>query len=144
MAGRPVNLEQREARKREVDAAIKVIKRRQRPVTRRAIADEIGISVQSLYGSGYLSLYINELDAAGLIEKERGNPTSLTDAEVKKLTQTVSKLQNEVKKLKKKVSEQAKELLSKDTEIAALQGELQIERGKNFLKEKRDFAQRHI
>ena len=144
MAGRPINPELREARKREVDAAIQLIKRRHRPVTRKAIADEVGITVQSLYGTGYLSLYINELENAGIIEKERGTPASLTDAEAKRLTKTVTKLENELRRLKEQVKRQAKELKSKDEEIAALQEQLQVERGKTFLKQKRDFAQRHI
>ena len=53
MAGRPVNEAQREERRQEVDTAIAVIKRRNQPVTKKAIAEEMGITIQSLYGAGF-------------------------------------------------------------------------------------------
>ena len=48
MAGRPVNEEYRDARKREVDAAVELIKRRGETANRKTIALELGITVQSL------------------------------------------------------------------------------------------------
>ena len=71
MAGRPVNEAYREERKNEVDAAIALIKQRNRPVSRKAIAVELGVSVQSLYGTGFLSCYIKELEALGVIDPEK-------------------------------------------------------------------------
>lgn len=144
MAGRPINIEQREMRKREVDAAIEILKRQDRIVTKKTIAEEMGISVQSLYGTGFLSVYISELESTGIVQKERGSASSLSAAEAKKLGKTVTSLQKEVKRLKEKVEAQEKILVAKDTEIEELVKQLEIERGNNFLKQKREFAQRRI
>ena len=144
MAGRPVNEEQRKARRREVDAAIRVIKKRRRPVTRKTIAEEMDITVQSLYGTGFLSQYISELEAEGVVLKERGSAAGLTAKEAKELTKTINKLRDEVKQLQEKINEQKKVIAAKDAEIAALNEQVEIERGNNFLKQKHDFAQRRI
>ena len=74
MAGRPVNEAQREKRRQEVDAAIVVIRRRKQPVTKKAIADEMGLSIQSFYAAGFLRQYAAELENSGVIIKERGRP----------------------------------------------------------------------
>lgn len=144
MAGRPVNEAQRETRKREVDAAIRVIRKRRQPVTRKTIAEEMGISVQSLYGAGFLSQYINDLEADGVVVKERANAAGVTAAEAKQLTKTITRLQREIKQLKEKVYAQEESLAEKDVKIADLVEQLEIERGNTFLKQKREFAQRHI
>ena len=144
MAGRPASEEHRETRKREVNAAIDVIKKRHLAVTRKAIAEEMGISVQSLYGAGFLSSYISELEGVGVIAKDRGNAAGLTAAEAKKLRKTIDNLQDKIKCLKKKLDMQGKILAEKDAEIENLMEQLEIERGNTFLKQKRDFAQRRI
>lgn len=144
MAGRPVSEEQREARKREVDVAIRVIKKRHQAVTRRTIAEEMGISVQSLYGAGFLSQYINDLESDSVVVKTRANAAGVTAAEAKQLTKTITRLQREIKRLKEKVDAQEKSIAEKDAEIADLVEQLEIERGSTFLKQKRDFAQRRI
>lgn len=144
MAGRPVSEEQREARKREVDAAIRVIKKRHQAVTRKTIAEEMGISVQSLYGAGFLSQYINDLQTGGVVVQARASAVEVTAAEAKQLTKTVTRLQREIKQLKEKLDVQEKSLAEKDTEIADLIEQLEIERGNTFLKQKRHFAQRRI
>jgi len=144
MAGRPINEAQRETRKREVDAAIRVIRKRRQPVTRKTIAEEMGISVQSLYGAGFLSQYINDLEADGVVIKERANAAGVTAAEAKQLAKTITRLQREIKRLKEKLDAQEKTIAAKDTEIADLVEQLEIERGNSFLKQKREFAQRRI
>ena len=144
MAGRPVREEFREARRREVDATIRVIQKRRQPVTRKTIAEEMGISVQSLYGAGFLSSYISELEGGGVVVKERGNAAGLTAAEAKKLRKTIDNLQDKIKCLKEKLDTQEKSLAEKDAEIEELIEQLEIERGNTFLKQKRDFAQCRI
>ena len=144
MAGRPVNEAQRETRKREVDAAIRVIRKRRQPVTRKTIAEEMGVSVQSLYGAGFLSQYINDLQADGVVVQARANAVEVTAAEAKQLTKTVARLQREIKRLKEKVDAQEERLAEKDMEIADLVEQLEIERGNTFLKQKREFALRRI
>ena len=144
MAGRPVNEAQREERKREVDAAIAVIKKRNQPVTKKTIAEEMGLTVQSFYVAGFLSQYAKELEQAGVIIKERTNAAGMTAAEAKQLTKTITRLQREIKQLKEKLGAQKKTIAEKDSEIADLVEQLQIERGNTFLKQKREFAQRRI
>lgn len=144
MAGRPVSEEQREARKKEVNETIRVIKKRCQPVTRRTIAEEMGISVQSLYGAGFLSQYINNLESDGVVVKARAHAAGVTAAEAKQLTKMITRLQREIKRLKEKLDAQEKALAEKDTEIADLVEQLEIERGNSFLRQKREFAQRRI
>lgn len=144
MAGRPVSEEYRETRKREVNAAIDVIKKRHLAVTRKVIAEEMGISVQSLYGAGFLSSYISELESTGVIAEERRNAAGLTAAEAKKLRKTIDNLQDKIKCLRKKLEMQEKSLAEKDAEIEELTEQLEIERGNTFLRQKRNFAQRRI
>ena len=102
------------------------------------------ITVQSLYGTGFLSQYISELEAEGVVLKERGSAAGLTAKEAKGLTKTINKLRDEVKQLKEKINEQKKVIAEKEAEIAALNEQVEIERGNNFLKQKHDFAQRRI
>ena len=144
MAGRPVNESQREERRREVDTAIAVIKRRNQPVTKKAIAEEMGITIQSLYGAGFLATYIKSLEQAGVIVKERGNAAPLTAAEVKALEKKNASLQKENGRLKEKISNLEKVIADKDKENADLTEQLEIERGNTFLKKKAEFASRHI
>ncbi|MBQ3549290.1 MAG: hypothetical protein IJA33_05375 [Oscillospiraceae bacterium] len=144
MAGRPVNESQREERRREVDTAIAVIKRRNQPVTKKAIAEEMGITIQSLYGAGFLAQYAKELEQAGVIIKERGNAAPLTAAEVKSLEKQNASLQKENGRLKEKISNLEKVIADKDKENADLTEQLEIERGNTFLKKKAEFASRHI
>lgn len=144
MAGRPVNEAQREERRQEVDTAIAVIKRRNQPVTKKAIAEEMGITIQSLYGAGFLATYIKVLEQAGVIVKERGNAAPLTAAEVKALEKKNASLQKENGRLKEKISNLEKVIADKDKENANLTEQLEIERGNTFMKKKAEFASRHI
>lgn len=144
MAGRPVNEAQREERRQEVDTAIAVIKRRNQPVTKKAIAEEMGITIQSLYGAGFLARYAKELEEAGVIVKERGNAAPLTLAEVKALKKKNASLQKEIDRLKEKVSTQAAIIDENERAIADLTEQLEIERGNTFMKKKAEFASRHI
>ncbi|MBP3698758.1 MAG: hypothetical protein J6J01_04660 [Oscillospiraceae bacterium] len=144
MAGRPVNEAQREERRQEVDTAIAVIKRRNQPVTKKAIAEEMGITIQSLYGAGFLATYIKVLEQAGVIVKERGNAAPLTLAEVKALEKKNASLLKEIDRLKEKVSKQDVIIDEKERAIAVLTEQLEIERGNTFLKKKAEFASRHI
>lgn len=144
MAGRPVNEAQREERRREVDAAIAVIKKRKQAVTKKAIAEEMGITVQSLYGAGFLAQYAKELEEAGVIVKERGNAAPLTVAEVKALEKKNASLLKEIARLKEKVSNQDVIIDEKERTIADLTEQLKIERGNTFMKKKAEFASRHI
>ena len=144
MAGRPVNKAQREKRRQEVDAAIAVIKRRKQPVTKKAIADEMGLSIQSFYVAGFLRQYAEELENSGVIVKERGNAAPLTAAEVKALEKKNASLQKENGRLKEKISNLEKVIADKDKENADLTEQLEIERGNTFLKKKAEFASRHI
>lgn len=144
MAGRPVNEAQREERRQEVDAAIEVIQRRNQPVTKKAIAEEMGITIQSLYGAGFLARYAKELKEAGVIVKERGNAAPLTLAEVKALEKKNASLLKEIDRLKEKVSKQDVIIDEKERAIAVLTEQLEIERGNTFLKKKAEFASRHI
>lgn len=144
MAGRPVNEAQREERRREVDAAIAVIRKRKQPVTKKAIAEEMGVTVQSFYVAGFLSQYIKELEQSGVIVKERGNAAPLTAAEAKALEKKNASLQKENGRLKEKISAQEKVIADKGKEIAELMEQLEIERGNTFLKKKTEFASRHM
>lgn len=144
MAGRPINMEQREMRKKEVDIAIDIIQKRKQLVTRKAIAEEMGLTIQSLYGTGFLGLYISELESAGVIVKERGNAAPLTAAEAKRLMKTIAGLQKEITHLKEKLNTQAKDIKEKDAEIASLIEQLEIERGNTFMRQKTEFALRRI
>lgn len=144
MAGRPVNEAQREERKREVDAAIAVIKKRNQLATKKTIAEEMGLSVQSFYVAGFLSQYVNELEQAGVIVKERGNSAGLTAAEAKVLRKKIATLEKENNRLKENVAAFEKTITERDKKIANLNEQLEIERGNAFLKQKREFAQRRI
>ena len=144
MAGRPVNEAQREERRQEVDTAIAVIKRRNQPVTKKAIAEEMGITIQSLYGAGFLAQYAKDLEQSGVIVKERGNAAPLTVAEVKTLEKKKASLLKEIDRLKEKVSKQDVIIDEKERAIAVLTEQLEIERGNTFLKKKAEFASRHI
>ena len=144
MAGRPVNEAEREKRRQEVDDAIAVIKRRKQPVTKKAIAEEMGITVQSLYGSGFLSQYIKELEELDVVVKERGNTARLTASEEKALRKENASLRKNVNRLKEKVSTLEHMLTEKDKSIADLNEQLEIERGNTFMKKKAEFASRHI
>ena len=144
MAGRPVNEAQREERRQEVDTAIAVIKRRNQPVTKKAIAEEMGITIQSLYGAGFLARYAKQLEQSGVIVKERGNAAPLTVAEVKTLEKKNASLLKEIDRLKEKVSKQDVIIDEKERAIAELTEQLEIERGNTFLKKKAEFASRHI
>lgn len=144
MAGRPVNEAQREDRKREVDTAISFIQKRQHPVTKKAIAEEMGLTIQSFYGPGFLSQYVKELEESGVIVKERGNAAALTATEAKKLMKTISSLHKEINRLKERLSTQEKALAEKDREIVDLIEQLEIERGNTFLEQKREFARHRI
>ena len=144
MAGRPVNEAQREERRREVDAAIAVIRKRKQPVTKKAIAEEMGVTVQSFYVAGFLSQYIKELEQSGVIVKERGNAAPLTAAEAKALEKKNASLQKENGRLKEKISALEKVIADKGKEIAELMEQLEIERGNTFLKKKTEFASRHM
>ena len=144
MAGRPVNEAQREERRQEVDTAIAVIKRRNQPVTKKAIAEEMGITIQSLYGAGFLAQYAKDLEQSGVIVKERGNAAPLTVAEVKTLEKKNASLLKEIDRLKEKVSKQDVIIDEKERAIAVLTEQLEIERGNTFLKKKAEFASRHI
>lgn len=144
MAGRPVNEAQREERRQEVDTAIAVIKRRNQPVTKKAIAEEMGITIQSLYGAGFLAQYAKDLEQSGVIVKERGNAAPLTVAEVKTLEKKNASLLKEIDRLKEKVSKQDVIIDEKERAIAELTEQLEIERGNTFLKKKAEFASRHI
>ena len=144
MAGRPVNEAQREERRQEVDTAIAVIKRRNQPVTKKAIAEEMGITIQSLYGAGFLAQYAKDLEQSGVIVKERGNAAPLTVAEVKTLEKKNASLLKEIDRLKEKVSKQDVIIDEKERAIAELTEQLEIERGNTILKKKAEFASRHI
>ena len=144
MAGRPVNEAQREERRQEVDTAIAIIKRRNQPVAKKAIAEEMGITIQSLYGAGFLARYAKELEEAGVIVKERGNAAPLTLAEVNALEKKNASLQKEIDRLKEKVSTQAAIIDENERAIADLTEQLEIERGNTFMKKKAEFASRHI
>lgn len=144
MAGRPVNEAQREERRREVDAAIAVIRKRKQPVTKKTIAEEMGLTVQSFYVAGFLRQYAEELEQASVIVKERGTAAPLTAAEVKALEKKNACLQKEVDRLKEKVSNQDVIIDEKERAIAELTEQLEIERGNTFLKKKAEFASRHI
>ena len=144
MAGRPVNEAQREERRQEVDAAIAVIKRRNQPVTQKAIAEEMCITIQSLYGAGFLAQYAKELEQSGVIVKERGNAAPLAAAEAKALEKQNASLQKENGRLKEKISTLEKVIADKDKENAVLTEQLEIERGNTFMKKKAEFASRHI
>lgn len=144
MAGRPVDEKKREERKREVDTAISAIQRRKQPVTKKTIAEEMGITVQSLYGPGFLSRYVKALEDSGVVAKERGNIAILTAAEEKALRKENAGLRKDVNRLKEKVAALELTLTEKDKTIAELNEQLEIERGNTFLKQKRDFAQRRI
>jgi len=144
MAGRPVNEAQREERRRELDAAITIIKKRNRPVTKKAIAEEMGLTIQSFYGTGFLSQYIKELEQSAVIVKERGNSSSLSAEEEKALKRANAKLEKENDRLKVKIAVLGKAVANKDKEIAYLIEQLEIERGNTFMKMKKEFASRHI
>ena len=45
----------------------------EQPATKKTIAEEMGLTVQSFYVAGFLSQYVKELEQAGVIVKERGN-----------------------------------------------------------------------
>ncbi len=143
MAGRPVNEEYRDARKREVDAAVELIKRRGETANRKTIALELGITVQSLYGGGFLSCYIKALEESGIITVER-TTVSISATEAKKLTKATERLQKENKRLKAQLSAQQELVSNREEEIDALKKQLEIERGKAFLKAKREFAQSRV
>ena len=143
MAGRPVNEEYRDARKREVDAAVELIKRRGETANRKTIALELGITVQSLYGGGFLSCYIKDLEESGIITVER-TTVSISATEAKKLTKATERLQKENKRLKAQLSAQQELVSNREEEIDALKKQLEIERGKAFLKAKREFAQSRV
>lgn len=144
MAGRPVNESQREERRREVDAAIAVIKKRKQPVTKKAIAEEMGLTIQSFYVAGFLSQYIKELEQSGVIVKERGNAAPLTATEAKALEKKNASLQKENGRLKEKISTLEKVIADKDKENADLMEQLEVERGNTFMKKKAEFASRHM
>lgn len=143
MAGRPVNEEYRDARKREVDAAVELIKRRGETANRKTIALELGITVQSLYGGGFLSCYIKDLEECGVITVERAT-VSISATEAKKLIKATERLQKENKRLKAQLSVQQELVSNREEEIDALKKQLEIERGKAFLKAKREFAQSRV
>ena len=143
MAGRPVNEEYRDARKREVDVAVELIKRRGETANRKTIALELGITVQSLYGGGFLSCYIKELEESGIITVERA-AVSISATEAKKLTKAAERLQKENKRLKAQLSAQQELVSNREEEIDALKKQLEIEHGKSFLKAKREFAQSRV
>lgn len=119
MAGRPVNEEYRDARKREVDAAVELIKRRGETANRKTIALELGITVQSLYGGGFLSCYIKALEESGIITVER-TTVSISATEAKKLTKATERLQKENKRLKAQLSAQQELVSNREEEIDAL------------------------
>ena len=144
MAGRPVNKAHREKRKREVDATIAVIKKRNQPVTKKAIAEEMGLTVQSFYVSGFLSQYVKELEQTGIIVKERGNSAGVTTAEAKALRKKVSTLKKENDRLKEKVAVLEQSITEMNKKVTNLNEQLEIERGNTFLKQKHEFAQRRI
>ena len=140
MVGRPVDEKKREERKREMDAAILAIQRRKQPVTKKTIAEEMGITVQSLYGPGFLSRYVKALEDIGVVAKERGNTARLTAEEEKALRKENAGLRKDVNRLKEKVSALEHALTEKDKAIADLNEQLEIERGNTFLKKKKEFA----
>lgn len=113
-------------------------------MTKKAIAEEMGITIQSLYGAGFLARYAKELEEAVVIVKERGNAAPLTLAEVKALEKKNASLQKEIDQLKEKVSTQAAIIDENERAIADLTEQLEIERGNTFIKKKAEFASRHI
>ena len=113
MAGRLVNEAQREKRRQEVDAAIAVIKRRKQPVTKKAIADEMGLSIQSFYVSGFLRQYAEELENSGVIIKARGRSSALSAKEEKALRRENAKLKEENGRSSRKSPSSRKSLLQK-------------------------------
>lgn len=144
MAGRPVNEAQREKRRQEVDAAIAVIKRRKQPVTKKAIADEMGLSIQSFYVAGFLRQYAEELENSGVIVKERGRSSALSAEEEKALRRENTKLKKENEVFKQKITKLKKIVAAEKAKNADLTEQLEIERGNTFMKKKAEFASRHI
>ena len=83
------------------------------------------------------------MEESGVITVERAT-VSISATEAKKLIKATERLQKENKRLKAQLSVQQELVSNREEEIDALKKQLEIERGKAFLKAKREFAQSRV
>lgn len=144
MAGRPIDPMFRAQRLTELDSVILQLQQENKPVTRKNIAEHMGLSVQALYGSGFLSERIKMLEATGVISSGKSAPAQITESELKKLRKNNARLQTEVERLQKRNAELSESLKKKNLEINCLTESLFTVRGELFSMQKLEFAQNRI
>ena len=144
MAGRPIDTQLRAQRLAEIDTAILSLQNRRLPITRKTIAGEMGLTVQALYGSGYLSKRIEELEDKGVISSVKAAPSKVTEAEWKALLKANKKLETEKARLTKKNTELTTALDKKEQEIADLNEEIKRIKGELFRTQQFEFTQNRI
>ena len=144
MAGRPVDPAIREKRKREVDAAISLLASLGKPATRKNIANEMGLSVQNLYGPGYLSVYIQELETSGVVRSEQDLHPQLSSSEVKVLQKENKHLKTENARLQKQYNKACESMAQQAQEIESLSQDLLRVKGDLFKLRQQAFARSRI
>ena len=146
MAGRPTNPKEREKKKCEVDTAIDSLQKRGIPVTRKSLADELGISVQNFYAGknsklGYVAQYVESL---GVLKKFDTSQPLDFEAEVKRLKNDNERLKKDNARLREKDKLSQATIKCKEEMIDTLKIKLEDFNGKKFEEQKRKFISSRI
>lgn len=146
MAGRPVNLEERECKKRELDHAVAALQERRLPVTRKSLASELGISVQNFYKpkNGKLSFIAEYAESLDVFEKRPPLRETNLEAELNRLKSENERLKKENAKIRDRDKLLQAQIKTKDEMIDALTMKVDTLEGYKFQQQKYEFINSRI